>query len=147
MSTKYVYLVAGMLLVALFTGCATRAPMGPKEEQGTVGGAVLGGLLGAIIGNNIGDNDNEAMGAAIGATMGGTVGGNYGRSQDQIDSRIAGMEQRMSTEVVTITNDNGSTSRVVLQKLSDGRYRGPHGEEYDGLPGEEQLKPVYGLKY
>lgn len=147
MSAKYVYGVVLVLMLALVTGCATRAPMGRQEKQGTVGGAALGGILGAIIGNNIGDGNNQALGAALGATAGGLAGSNYGRSQDQLSSRIAGVEQSVSTEVVTIENDNGSTSRVVLQKLPNGRYRGPSGEEYSSLPTEEQLKPVYGLQY
>jgi len=147
MRARYVYAVVAVLLVAMISGCATRGQMGPREEQGTVGGAVLGGILGAIIGNNVGDGNNQALGAAIGATLGGTAGSNYGRSQDQFDQRISGMEQRLNTEVVTIENENGSISRVVLQKLPNGHYRGPRGEEYASLPTQEQLKPVYGLKY
>lgn len=136
-----------LVLLGLVTGCATRAPMGPKEEQGQVSGAVLGGIIGAIIGNNVGDNDNEALGAAIGALLGGTAGGDYGRSQDQVDARIMGLEQQLNTEVVKIKNDNGSVSSVTLLKMPDGSYRGPRGEIYSELPTEEQLKPVYGLKY
>lgn len=139
--------LTAVLLVALLGGCATQQPMGQKEKQGTVAGAATGGILGAIIGNNVGDGENQALGAALGAVAGGATGRNYGRSQDQIDRRLSGMERRLSTKSVTITNDNGSTTTVTLQKLPNGHYRGPKGEEYDSLPTEEQLKPVYGLKY
>jgi len=139
--------LTAVLAIALFAGCATQQPMGQKQQQGLVGGAALGGIIGAIIGNNVGDGENQALGAAIGATLGGAAGSNYGKSQDQIDNRLAGMERQINTEVVTINNDNGSQTRVTLQKLPNGRYLGPRGEEYPSLPSEEQLKPVYGLKY
>jgi uncharacterized protein YcfJ len=147
MKTKVLFGLSGLLVIAILTGCATQQPMGQREQQGTVGGAALGGILGAIIGNNVGDGDNQVLGAAIGATLGGAAGSNYGRSQDQIYTRIEGMEQQINTEVFTINNDNGSQTKVVLQKLPGGGYRGPRGEEYASRPSEEQLKPVYGLRY
>lgn len=147
MKSRLLGVVMSLLLIAMLAGCATRQPMGRSEQQGTIGGAALGGILGAIIGNNVGDGDNQVLGAAIGATLGGTAGSNYGRSQDQIYNRLDGMERQISTEVVTVTNDNGSQTKVTLQKLPDGRYLGPRGEEYPSLPSEDQLKPVYGLKY
>lgn len=146
MRSRSIVIMAGLLAIMLFAGCATRQPMGQKEQQGVVGGAALGAILGAIVGNNIGDGDNQALGAAIGATLGGSAGGNYGRSQDQVDNRLSGMERQINTQVVAINNDNGSQTSVTLQKLPNGRYRGPRGEEYPSLPSEEQLKPIYGLK-
>lgn len=147
MRSKLIVSIVALMVVAMLAGCATQQPMGQKQRQGVIGGAALGGILGAIIGNNVGDGNNQALGAAMGAALGGTAGSNYGRSQDQIGNRIAGMEQQMNTEVVTVTNDNGSQTRVLLQKLPHGGYRGPRGEEYSSLPTEGQLKPVYGLKY
>lgn len=147
MSARAIRLMGVLLIVALASGCATQAPVGPKEEEGTVGGAVLGGLIGAIIGNNVGDGENQALGAAIGALLGGTAGSDYGRSQDQIDGRIAGLEQRLNTEQVKVENDNGSFTTVTVVKLPDGTYLGPRREIYSELPTQEQLKPVYGLKY
>lgn len=147
MRSGYIVSVAVILLVAFSAGCATRAPSGPKEDQGTVGGAVLGGIIGAIIGNNVGDGENQALGAAIGALLGGTAGSDYGRSQDQIDTRIMGLEEELNTETVKITNENESITTVTLVKLPDGTYQGPRGEVYGKLPTEEQLKPVYGLQF
>ena len=49
------------------------------------------------------------------------------------------------TATVWITNGNGSMSPVVLTQ--DGPwYIGPRGERYFGMPTDEQLRPVYGLK-
>jgi uncharacterized protein YcfJ len=147
MRSKLIVSIVAVMIVAMLAGCATQQPMGLKQKQGVVGGAALGGILGAIIGNNIGDGNNQALGAAMGATLGGAAGSNYGRSQDQIGNRISGMERQINTEVVTVTNDNGSTTSVMLQKLPGGGYRGPRGEEYSSLPTQAQLKPVYGLRY
>ena len=147
MKTRLLVVIVSIVVVsAMLTGCATQQPMGQREQQGTIGGAALGGIIGAIIGNNIGDGQNQALGAALGAGLGGMAGSNYGRSQDQIHYRIDSMERQMTTEVVSITNDNGSITRVTLRRLPGGVYVGPRGEEYPSLPTEAQLKPVYGLR-
>jgi len=134
MNARMLRMFAVLLIFALLSGCATQEPIGPKEEQGAVGGALLGGIIGAIIGNNVGDGENQALGAAIGALLGGAAASDYGRSQDQIDTRISGLERQLTTERVKINNDNGSVTTVTVVKLSDGTYAGPRGEIYPSLP-------------
>ena len=46
---------------------------------------------------------------------------------------------------IWVRNSNGSQTPVELRRASGGRYIGPRGEYYDGLPGNEQLRELYGL--
>lgn len=68
-------LVLGIALVA----CSTNP--GPKEQGGTVVGAVAGGLLGSTIGRGSG----KVAAIAVGAVLGGIIGSEVGRSLDRAD--------------------------------------------------------------
>lgn len=47
---------------------------------------------------------------------------------------------------IWLYNENGSKTPVVLKPLGEGRWEGPHGEEYRSLPTEEELRYTYGLQ-
>jgi hypothetical protein len=50
-----------------------------------------------------------------------------------------------ATVTIWVRNSNGSQTPVELRRTSGGRYIGPRGEYYDGLPGNAQLRRLYGL--
>ncbi|NLF86047.1 MAG: hypothetical protein GX571_08070 [Lentisphaerae bacterium] len=50
-----------------------------------------------------------------------------------------------STITIWVRNPNDSQTPVTLRRASGDRYIGPRGEYYDGLPGNEQLRELYGL--
>jgi uncharacterized protein YcfJ len=128
------------------------AQMGPKESQGTIGGALLGGLVGGLIG---GGGSNSMVGGIAGAAIGGLIGNRIGASLDEQDraslARVtraaftSGKSQRFSgrsgarghAEVVSSTNVDGRPCRTVKQEviLKDGSIlsdtvsacRGPNG--------------------
>jgi hypothetical protein len=49
-----------------------------------------------------------------------------------------------AAETVMVQNSNGSKTPVRLER-SGSQWKGPRGELYDSLPGNEQLRPVYGF--
>ena len=50
-----------------------------------------------------------------------------------------------STLTIWVRNSNDSQTPVTLRRASGNRYIGPRGEYYDGLPGNEQLRGLYGF--
>jgi len=50
-----------------------------------------------------------------------------------------------STITIWVRNPNDSQTPVTLRRASGDRYIGPRGEYYDGLPGNDQLRQLYGL--
>ena len=72
--------LGAVLIVSLgLVACAQDA--GPKQQGGTVVGAVAGGLLGSTIGKGRG----QVAAIAIGAVLGGIVGSEVGKSLDKAD--------------------------------------------------------------
>lgn len=65
-------------------GCA--ADSGPKENSGTVLGAVSGALIGSAIGGGTGERVGAAM---AGAAIGGLIGNRIGASMDEQDRQYA----------------------------------------------------------
>ncbi len=144
---KSIWTIAAVAVIAAvgLTGCATpNQQFGQAEMNNTVLGAALGGVLGGVLGNNVGDGRNQVLGAAIGTALGGWAGNQYGKGQDVMHNRIAALEQAQSTVTVMVNNSNGSYTPVVLRKYGT-QFVGPRGEYYAALPGEAQLKPVYGF--
>jgi uncharacterized protein YcfJ len=135
-------LTAGVMLFAC--GCETKA------QTGAAVGATGGALAGQAIGHN---TTGTLIGAGAGALGGYIIGGQMDKndqkktqSQTQTAPAATATAPAVSSDVVTvnITNSNGSTTPVVLHK--DGtKYIGPKGEQYDHLPTEAELKPVYGF--
>jgi len=138
--------------LVLFPCSVVSAQMGPKESQGTVGGALLGGIVGGLIGHG---GSGSIVGGIAGAAIGGFIGNRIGASLDEKD-RVAlarathaafasGHSQRFSrrsgvrgrVNVVSSTRVDGKPCRTVKQEvvLKDGRVlsdtvsacRGPHG--------------------
>jgi outer membrane protein OmpA-like peptidoglycan-associated protein len=70
------FLVAGIALLAISTGCKNMN----KTQKGAAIGTAGGGAIGAVIGKASG---NTALGAIIGATVGGVTGAVIGRKMDK----------------------------------------------------------------
>lgn len=152
MRNYIVFTTAGALVFSLFFGGKVSAQMGPKESQGTVGGALVGGIIGGFIG---GGGSNSVVGSIAGAAIGGLIGNRIGASLDEQDrlalaratraafasgrsqhfSRRSGVHGRI--DVVSSTKVDGKPCRTVKQEvvLKDGSVlsdtvsacRGPHG--------------------
>jgi surface antigen len=76
----YLARLGAILIVSLgLVACADNP--GPKQQGGTVVGAVAGGLLGSTIGSGRG----QVAAIAIGAVLGGIVGSEVGKSLDRAD--------------------------------------------------------------
>ncbi len=135
----------------LSAGCATSAN---GKTSNAVPGAVVGSLLGAGLGAIIGHQSGETgAGAAIGAAVGGAGGYVVGNEQDKArmqsenDQTALQAQQALETAgtvVVNVKNSNGSITPVTLRREGNV-YVGPKGERYLQLPGEDQLRPVYGF--
>lgn len=137
---------------AVLLACvALLAPMGCTQATK---GAGIGGALGALAGGVIGhQSGNTAAGAAIGAAVGG--GGGYmlgnemdkGDAQNQRDANAANAAaglQAANTQIINITNSNGSITPVTIRRQGNV-WVGPKNEIYNALPTVEQLKPIYGF--
>lgn len=142
--------LAASLVVLL--GSQAFAQMGPKEAQGTVGGALIGGIVGGLVG---GGGSSSVIGGLAGAAIGGLIGNRIGASLDEQDrlalasatratfasgkahsfSRRSGVRGRVS--VVSSSKVDGKPCRTVKQEivLKDGSTmsdtvsacRGPNG--------------------
>lgn len=130
-----------LLVSLLAAGCQTP---GRYEQAGTASGALLGGVVGGVIGNNVGDGNNQVLGAAIGAAIGALAGQQYGQRQDNIDARMAYLENQSLSVSINVNNSNGSFTPVQLRRVGS-TWIGPRGEVYQNFPSEQQLKPIYGF--
>ncbi|HUW18487.1 MAG TPA: hypothetical protein VMW16_04225 [Sedimentisphaerales bacterium] len=134
--TTILMVLAGALVLAVCSGC------GGLLLSPIYNAALLGGAVGGIIGYQSGET---AAGALLGAGILGA--GELVKQTDQLakgeqpkDCGCKGQEK----VVVEITNSNGSITPVELRKKGCV-YTGPKGEQYQQLPTEEQLRPVYGF--
>lgn len=111
-----------------------------SQTTGTLGGAATGALVGGIAGNNI-KGINKTEGAIAGALVGGLIGNRMGAQQDQINA----MDARTNYMTVSVRNSNGSVTPVQLSRVQGDIWRGPRGEQYNGVPSEGQLRQLYGF--
>ncbi|MFM7180115.1 MAG: glycine zipper domain-containing protein [Verrucomicrobiales bacterium] len=111
-----------------------------NQTSGTLGGAATGALVGGIAGNNI-DGISKTEGAIAGALVGGLLGNTMGRQQDQINA----IDARTNYMTVSVRNSNGSVTPVQLSRVQGDIWRGPRGEQYNGVPSEGQLRQLYGF--
>lgn len=93
--------------------------------------ALIGGVVGLVVGHQ---HDEECQGAAIGAAIG--AAGCYLKQYDELAS--------VQDVVIEVACEDGSIVPVVLKK-KEGIYICPNGEHYSKLPGQEELREVYGL--
>jgi surface antigen len=80
--------VGAAVLCAMLSGCAGDPVMGtgPKENTGTM----LGALGGAVVGSQIGGSTGTRIAAGIaGAAIGGLIGNRIGAAMDDDDKRFA----------------------------------------------------------
>jgi hypothetical protein len=127
--------------LALAFGCELVFVVGCESDART--GAALGTLTGAGIGQLVGrDTKSTLIGAAIGAGTGYMIGNESDRSKMQ--TRMYAMQDDINSQLVNITNSNGSIVMVRLRRQGVG-WLGPRGEYYPTLPTSEQLRPVYGF--
>lgn len=105
-------LLVGVLALA---GCQTA---GPKENVGTVGGAVLGGLLGA----QFGDGTGQLIATGVGVAAGSIVGREIGASLDRADQlAMAQANERALTapvgeEILWNNPDSGNYGSVTTTR-------------------------------
>jgi len=142
--------VVFFLIVSLVLGlCGCGSENQNRKSNGLKLSPIYGAALGgAIIGGIIGHQSHETgEGVAIGAAVLGV--GELLRQTDKLSEKEQKRESERKAKdaeqvVIEIQNDNGSVTPVKLKKKGS-IYIGPKGERYDGLPTEEQLKPIYGL--
>ena len=138
-TTIVIALIGSLLLVG---GCNEGLKM-----SDIYGASLCGALVGGIVGYQ---SREEGEGAAIGAAVFGV-----GELLNQLDSlEDRDKEDRDEDDddndgckeifVIQVHNNNGSITPVEVEKKGD-IFIGPKGEQYEQLPTEEQLKPVYGF--
>ncbi len=112
-------------------------------ESSAQTGSAIGALAGAGIGQLAGQSTESTL---IGAAVGGGVGYMLGNESDkqQTQSRMYAMQNDINSQLVNVTNSNGSIVQVRLRKQGVG-WLGPRGEYYPITPTSEQLRPVYGF--
>ncbi len=123
--TLVICTLVGVLCLSV-CGCNEDMKWHPVYEA-----ALIGGVVGLVVGHQY---DEDCQGAAIGAAIGAT--GCYLKQYD--DLALA------EDVIVEVANENGSIVPVVLKKM-EGIYICPNGEHYSRLPGQEELREVYGL--
>ena len=111
------------LCIAATSVAPASAQMGPKETDGTIGGALLGGIAGGLLG---GRGGGAVGGAIAGAFIGGVIGNRIGASLDEQDRMalaratraafVSGRSQRFSRR----SGAHGQVS-VVKSNVVDGK--------------------------
>jgi hypothetical protein len=135
-------IVALIVLSLLLGGCGEGLRMSNIYRS-----ALFGALVGVIVGHQ---SDEDGEGAAVGAAVFGV-----GELLDQLDNLDHTQKEKERKEnnkisgtkeiyVIQVHNSNGSITPVEIEKKGD-LFIGPKGEQYEQLPTEEQLKPVYGF--
>src|SRR5436305_5199722 len=94
---SFVRLIAAALAALSMASCSgnPETGTGPKENTGTVVGAVAGGLIGSQFGGGTGER--IAAGLA-GAAIGGLIGNRIGNAMDDEDKRHAYAAQMQALE-------------------------------------------------
>ena len=100
---------------------------------------LAGAGIGALAGRS---TESTLIGAAVGAGAGYMVGNESDKAKTQ--SRMYAMQEDINSQLVNVTNSNGSIVQVRLSRQGVG-WVGPRGEYYPTLPSSEQLRPVYGF--
>ena len=132
--TIKITLVAAQLLgLVVLSGCQSGAQTG--AAIGTLAGAGIGQLAG-------GDTEATLIGAAVGAGAGYIFGNESDKRKTQ--NQIYAMNNDINSQIVNVTNSNGSIIQVKLQRQGVG-WVGTRGEYYPKLPTGDQLRPVYGF--
>jgi hypothetical protein len=123
-----------LIMVSLFVvGCETQG------QSGALIGTGVGAGIGALAGRSAA---STLIGGAVGGGAGYIIGNEGDKKQQQ--QQMRNMQEQMDSVLVNIHNSNGSVSTVRLTRSGIG-YVGPRGEFYDHLPGEAELRPVYGF--
>jgi hypothetical protein len=131
--------------MVVLVSCGSAFLAGCESDAGT--GALIGTAAGAGIGALAGRSSEATL---IGGAVGGGAGYMLGNESDKKKTAAENarerdsMRQEINTELVNVTNSNGSVIQVALKRSGVG-YVGPRGEYYDKLPTAEQLRPVYGF--
>lgn len=116
--SNFFKLIMGLLILAMFTGCATEP--GKKTAVGAGIGAVVGAGVGAIVGHRSGNRDK---GALIGATVGGIFGGVAGNRLDKQAKELAAIAETRRTDNGIVTKLNGDilfdTNKYDLRPKAD----------------------------
>jgi surface antigen len=115
---KLIGSVAAILAGFLLTACAADPYGGPRQDAGTVAGAIAGGLIGSsVAGGGVG---NRLAGVALGAAAGGLLGGAIGAALDDADRQRAYDAERQAlaygqpgTPVAWRNPDSGRYGTVV----------------------------------
>ncbi len=108
--------VAGIALLAMITASCSGNPetgTGPRENTGTLAGAVAGGLIGSQFGGGTGER--VAAGLA-GAAVGGLIGNRIGAALDDED------RQRAYAAQVQALEGGRSGAAVPWRNPDSGRY-------------------------
>ena len=126
-------MILSIVSVFVLGGCASDAQTG----------AVIGGLTGAGIGALAGGHtESTLIGAAVGTGAGYIIGNESDKNKTQ--ARMYAMQEDINSQLVNVTNSNGSIVQVRLRRQGVG-WVGPRGEYYPTLPTSGQLRPVYGF--
>jgi len=129
------------ILIVVSVSLASVFVAGCESEAQTA--SAVGALTGAGIGQMAGrDTESTLIGAAVGGAAGYMIGNEADKKKTQAEMYC--LRQEMNTVLVKVTNSNGSIIQVPLRKHGVG-YVGTRGEYYSVLPGEDQLRPVYGF--
>jgi hypothetical protein len=99
--------------------------------------------MGAGVGQLAGRHtESTLIGAAVGTGAGYIIGNENDKAKTQ--ARMYAMQDNINSQLVNVTNSNGSIVQVRLRREGIG-WLGPRGEYYPALPNSEQLRPVYGF--
>ena len=142
-TTHKIPVIAVLIVSSMLLGGCNEGLRWSDIYGASLGGALVGGIVGY-------QSHEEGEGAAIGAAICG-VGELLSQLDDHEDKDRDHDNDYDDDDngckeifVIQVHNSNGSITPIEVEKKGD-IFIGPKGEQYEQLPTEEQLKPVYGL--
>lgn len=129
-SQKFIAAITAVSMMAL-TACQTTQDWGPKQDIGTLGGAVAGGVLGSQIGHGSG----KLWATGAGAVLGALVGSEIGKSLDNADkAEMASANAKANAaplgQTITWNNPNTGNSGTVVPIRDGTTQSGAYCREY-----------------
>jgi hypothetical protein len=106
--------ILGLVVVLVFSGCATTSDSKRTQAEGAAIGAGAGALLGALVGGLVGGRDGALIGAGVGAGVGGTAGFMYGTHVANQKEKYANQEDWLNACIAQAQRVNDETRQYNL---------------------------------
>lgn len=109
-------LVAGVISVALLSGCTTTDPnTGERKASHTTKDASIGAVAGAVLGGLTSSKQDRNRGVLTGAVLGGAIGGAVGHHADKQEAEL---RDKLANSGVNVQREGNTINLIVPGAIS-----------------------------